>query len=132
MQFNDFEKQIFSIDQAIHRETSKRLLAVTKPSPPKDLADLRATVRRAAEDLILCADVDMAISRLRQDSESWSAVMALTIEAPLSRDDHRSAARRAFEATPRGPSALPFYPYCSYLLELCNALELAESRREIS
>jgi hypothetical protein len=126
MQFNDFEKQIFSIDQAIHREFSKRPLAVTEPRPSKDLADLRATVRRAAEYLILCADLDMAISRLRQDSEARSAVRALTIEAPLSRDDHRSAARRAFEATPREPSALPFYPYCSYLLELCNASALAE------
>jgi hypothetical protein len=59
MQFNDFEKQIFSIDQALHRETSKRPLAVTELRPPKDLADLRATVRRAAEDLILCADLDL-------------------------------------------------------------------------
>ena len=128
MQFNDFEKQIFSTDQAIHREISKHPLAVTEPRPPKDLADLRATVRRATEDLILWADVAVAIRRLRQDSEARSAIRALTIEAPLSRDDQRSAARRAFEATPRGPSALPFYPYCSYLLELCNALELAEHR----
>jgi len=98
------------------------------PHSAQDWNELRAVVRRAAEALILCTDVVDGISRLRQDSEARSAVRALTIEAPLSRGDHRSAARRAFEATPREPSALPFYPYCLYLLELCNALDLAEHR----
>jgi hypothetical protein len=126
MQFCHFEEQIFSIDEAIHREISKN--ASPMPQATKDWNELRAVVRRAAEDLILCTDVNQGIGRLRQDSEARSAVRALTIEAPLSRDDHRSAARRAFEATPREPSALPFYPYCSYLFELCTALELAEHR----
>ena len=128
MQFSDFEKQIFSIDQKLHREISKHPLTVTDVCPPKDLAALRATVRGVAEDLILCAEVALGIRRLQQDSKARSVVRALTIQAPLSRDDHRSAARRAFDATPREPSALPFYPYCSYLFELCNALELAEHR----
>jgi hypothetical protein len=97
-----------------------------QPRAPRDLKELRAIVRRAAEDLILCTDVNEAIRRLRQDPEAWSALAALTIEAPLSRDDHRLAGRRAFEATPREPDGLPFYPFCSYLIELCNALEVAQ------
>jgi hypothetical protein len=78
--------------------------------------------------LILCNDLDQGIRRLRCQIEAWSAIKALTIEAPLSRDDHRSAARRAFEATPREPNSLLLYSYCSYLLELCNGLELAGLR----
>jgi len=126
MQFCDFEEQIFSMDPAIHREISKYPL-LTQPRTPKDLGKLRAIVRRAAEDLILCRDVDHAIRRLRQDPEAWSAIVALTIEAPLSRDDHRLAGRRAFEATPREPNGLPFYPFCFYLIELCDVLTLAQS-----
>ena len=127
MQFCDFEAQIFSIDQAIHREFSEH--PPTRQAP-KEFEELRAIVRRAAEELILCTDLDEAISRLRQDPEAWSALAALTTEAPLSRDDHRLAGRRAFQATPREPDALPFYPFCSYLIELCNVLELAESDDE--
>ena len=126
MELSDFEKQIFSIDQAIQREILKNP-PTREPRAQKDLNELRPIVRRAAEDLILCSDVDAAISRLRQDPEVWSALVSLTIEAPLSRDDHRLAGRRAFEATPRQPNALPFYPFCFYLIELCNALELAQS-----
>src|SRR6266478_6078982 len=126
MQFGDFEEHIFSIDRAIHHEIPKDPPAPEIPAP-RNLTELRATLRRAAEDLILCTDVDQGIRRLRGQAEAWSAIKALTIEAPLSRDDHRSAARRAFEATPGEPSSLPFYPYCSYLLELCNRLELARS-----
>jgi hypothetical protein len=127
MQFGDFEEQIFSIDRAIHREMPKAPVMPEIPAP-KDLTELRATLRRAVEGLILCNDLDQGVSRLRRQAEAWSAIKTLTLEAPLSRDDHRSAARRAFEATPRKPNSLPFYPYCSYLLELCNGLELARHR----
>ena len=129
MQLCDFEEEIFSMDQAIHREISKYPLPTqpTQPPPPKDLGKLRATVRRAAGNLILCRDVDHAIGRLRQDPEAWSAIVALTVEAPLSLDDHRLAGRRAFEATPRKPNGLPFYPFCFYLIELCDVLRLAQS-----
>ena len=127
MQFGEFEEQIFSIDRAIHRQISQDR-PTTEASALRDLSKLRATVRRAAEDLILCSDVDHAIGRLRRNAEASAAIKALTIEAPLSRDDHKSAAQRAFEATPGEPESLPFYPYCSYLVELCNALELADYR----
>ena len=126
MRLCDFEEQIFSMDQAIHREISKYPLP-TQPRPPKDLGKLRAIVRRAAGDLILCRDVDHAIRRLREDPEAWSAIVALTVEAPLSLDDHRLAGRRAFEATPREPHGLPFYPFCFYLVELCDVLQPAQS-----
>jgi hypothetical protein len=129
MQLCDFEEQIFSMDQAIHGEISKYPLPTQppQPRPPKDLGKLRAIVRRAAGDLILCSDVDHAIRRLRQDPEAWSAIVALTVEAPLSLDDHRLAGRRAFEATPREPNGLHFYPFCFYLIELCDVLLLAQS-----
>jgi hypothetical protein len=125
MQLCDFEEEIFSMDQAIHREISKYPLPTRTP-PPKDWGKLRATVRRVAENLILCRVVDHAIARLRQDPEAWSTIVALTVEAPLSRDDHRLAGRRAFEATPRKPSGLPFYPFCFYLIELCDLLRLTQ------
>jgi hypothetical protein len=127
MQLGDFEAQIFAIDRAIHREISKRPLPAQPPAP-KNLGKLRAIVRHAAEDLILCGDVDQAIKRLRENPQAWSAIVALTVEAPLSREDHRLAGRRAFEATPRDPDGLPFYPFCFYLIELCDILQVTRSR----
>ena len=106
MQFCDFEEQIFSIDRAIHGEISERPLT-RQARAAKDLTELRLIVRRAAEDLILCTDVDEGIRRLRQDPEALSAIMALTVQAPLSRDDHRLAGRRAFE----NPALCPSIPF---------------------
>ena len=113
MQFGEFEEHIFSIDRAIHHEMPKDP-RMPEPPAPKELTELRAILRRAMESLILCNDLDQGIRRLRRQAEAWSAIKALTIEAPLSRDDHRSAARCAFEATPREPNSLPLYSYCSY------------------
>jgi hypothetical protein len=125
MEFREFEEEIFKIDRAIHREFVKNP-AIIQAAAAKDSSELRAIVRRAAEDLVLCSDVDEGIRRLRHHPQAWSGIIALTVEAPLARDDHRSAAQHAFEATPREPNALPFYPYCSYLLALCSELDRAE------
>ena len=112
MQLCDFEEQIFSMDQAIHREISKYPLP-TQPRLPKDLGKLRAIVRRAAGDLILCRDVDHAIRRLLQDPQAWSAIVALTVEDPLSLNNHRLAGRSAFEATLADPMACPSIHFAS-------------------
>jgi hypothetical protein len=122
MGFREFEEQIFRIDRIIHREFFQNPAAKQAPGARRS-HDLRTVVRHAAEDLVLCADIDEGIRRLRLDPEAWPGIIALTVEAPLARDHHRSAARRAFEATRREPNALPFYPYCSYLLELCAELD---------
>lgn len=125
MQFSEFEEQIFSIDRAIHREFFKHS-PMRQGAPAENSHRVRVTVRRAAEELIFCTDVEHGIRRLRRDPEAWSGIITLTVEAPLARDHHRSAARRAFEATSAEPKTLPFYPYCSYLLELCSELDRAE------
>ena len=79
MQFGDFEEQIFSIDRAIHREMPEdRRISETPAS--KDLTELRATLRRAMESLILCNDLDQGIRRLRRQAEACSAIKALTTE----------------------------------------------------
>ena len=123
MQFCDFEEQIFSIDRAIHREISERPLT-RQARAAKDLIELRLIVRRAAEDLILCADVKEAIARLRQDPKALLAVEALTSYAPD--EDDMLAIRRAHAATLHDPSELPFHAFCSYLIELCDLCERLE------
>ena len=125
MEFREFEEQVFKIDRAIHREFFKNP-AIIQAGSRKHSTDLRGILRRAAEDLVLCTDVGKGMRRLRHDPEAWSGIIALTVEAPLAREHHRSAARRAFEATPREPKGFPFYPYCSYLLELYSELNRAE------
>jgi len=85
---------------------------------------LYAGVRRAAEELMLCTDVDEAIARPRQDPEALLCVECLTNRGPIERNAYVSAARRAFEETIHEPTALPFHCFCSYLIELCNGLEI--------
>jgi hypothetical protein len=127
MEFSEFEHQIFTIDKVIHQEFFKNRGIGRNPQATNSNV-LRLVVRRAAEDLVLCTDVEQGINRLKAHPEAWSNIIALTIDAPLARDNHRAAARRAFEATAREPNALPFYPYCFYLLELCSELDRADDR----
>jgi hypothetical protein len=82
----DFAAQIFAISEAIQEEQRAHPANEELP-PPRDLNELRSIVRRVAEDLILCADVDEAISRLRQDPAALRAVEWLTNKAPISEHD---------------------------------------------
>jgi hypothetical protein len=127
VQFSDFSREIFDIGKAIQDELAQRPL--TEPQPaPQDLKELLSIVRRAAEDLMLCSDVDEAIGRLRRDPKALLAVEWLTNDAAILADDYKLAARRAYEATLHEPTALPFHAFCSYLIELCDGLELESPR----
>jgi hypothetical protein len=84
MQFSEFEEQIFSIDQAIHRELSSNPL--TKATAvAKDSKELRMIVRRASEDLILCTKVAKGIRRLQRYPDEGLGLMELTTAAQLQR-----------------------------------------------
>ena|SRR2546430_10107941 len=123
MQFRDFLNEISVIRQAILDEIREHPLTEST-SAPGGLNEVRAIVRRAAEDLILCADVKEAIARLRQDPKALLAVEALTSYAPD--EDDMLAIRRAHAATLHDPSELPFHAFCSYLIELCDLCERLE------
>ena len=127
MESSEFEHQIFMIYKVLHQEFLKNLSTISS-SQVMTSNKLRLIVRRAAEDLVLCTDVEQGINRLKSHPEAWVGIIALTIDAPLARHNHKAAARRVFEATPREPNALPFYPYWSYLVELCSELSHAEEQ----
>jgi len=123
VEFGDFSREIFEISKAIQDELARHPLTGSQAAP-QDLKQLLAIVRRAAEELMLCTDVDEAIARLRQDPEALLCVECLTNRGPIERNAYVSAARRAFEETIHEPTALPFHCFCSYLIELCNGLEI--------
>jgi hypothetical protein len=90
---------------------------------PKDWPALRATVRAFAEDLILSDDVKKAIDRLKQDHATLLGVLWLTSEA-IPFESRKIATKRAFAEAPVDMSTLPCYAFCSFLIELCDGLEL--------
>jgi len=89
---------------------------------PKDLTGLLTIVRRVAEDLILCASVDEAMSLLRRDHEGALSFWALT--NLISDSHHMIAIRRAYASTPHPTTILPCAAFSAVLIELCNGLEL--------
>jgi hypothetical protein len=122
MTFKQFSAQIVAVGHALLDQLDQ-YPATKELSPPKDWNALRKSVRSVAEDLILCVDVDEAIALLRQDQARALSVVWLTNLA-ISEDDSLLAMRRAFEATPHAPTALPLHGFAAYLIELCDGLEV--------
>jgi len=125
VELNQFADQVFGVAEAIRKEFSER------PFPegirvPKDWPSLRATVRNLAADLILCADVDEAIAQLRQDQSG--ALAAVWLTSQVQEQDSGLAIERAYAATAHEPTVLPLHAFCSYLIELCDGLELGSSK----
>jgi hypothetical protein len=118
----EFSQQISEVTHAILDQLGAEP-PTTMPPVPKDWPELRATVRRVAEELILCADVKEGIALLRQDQGALQGVVILTTEMiPFSA--RKLAIQRAYAATSHEPSVLPFHAFCSFLIELCDGLEL--------
>lgn len=122
MDLKSFVAEVDAVTQAIYESYRATPLTET-PLQPRDFAEVLSFVRAVAEDLILLDDVDKAISQLRQDQERLAIVVLLTTDM-ISPEDHRVAVRLAHAATSHMPTILPFYAYASYLIELCNGLEL--------
>ena len=121
MKFEDFAAQIVAVGHAIHDQLDQ--YPPTKElQPPKDWNALRESVRSVAEDLILCSDVNSAMSLLRRDQARALGVVWLTNLA-ISEDDSLLAMRRAYEDTRHVPTILPLHAFCAYLIELCDGLE---------
>ena len=122
MTFEDFADQIVSVGHAIHDQLDQ-FPATKELEPPKDWNALRESVRSVAEDLILCSDVNSAMSLLRRDQARALGVVWLTNLA-ISEDDSRFAMKHAYADTRHEPTILPLHAFCTCLIELCNGLEL--------
>ena len=122
----EFSDQIFAVQHAILDQLFEYPLQ-SQPPAPKDWPELRSIVRKLAEDLMLCADVNEAIARLRQDQATALDVVWLTNYA-VSEDDSLLAIKRAHADTLHEPTILPLHAFCSYLIELCDGLELESSK----
>jgi hypothetical protein len=89
---------------------------------PQDVRELLSIVRTAASEVILCVSVDEAIHRLKQDQLKLGAVEYVSSEA-LSDLEIESAMLLAYAKETQDTPSLPCFAFCSYLIELCNALE---------
>ncbi len=120
MELKEFVHQVASGARALLDEYNDHPLAQSH-YPPKDLRRTLSNGRRVAEEIILLTDVDEARSHLQQDPEALRDVLLLTSDFPF--EDQKLAVDSAYEAMRHEPTILPFFAYCSYLIELCNALE---------
>jgi hypothetical protein len=122
MTFEDFADQIVLVGHAIHDQLDQ-FPPTRELEPPKDWNALRESVRSVTEDLILCSDVDEAIALLRRGHARELNIMWLTNLA-ISEDDSLLAMKRAYADMRHEPTVLPLHAFCTYLIELCNGLEL--------
>lgn len=127
MKLDDFADQVFAVSIAIQAEFRANPF-LKSLAQPEDLRGVQAAVQKVASSLILCADVNEAITRLKQDQSAALAALRLTI---LATDQHSSLAiERAYAATPHEPTVLPLHAFCSYLIELSDMLENAPPNPE--
>jgi hypothetical protein len=121
MTFKDFHTQIYSVIETVLNDTESHPPSEEIPVPA-DFSDLLAILRGVAEDLALCVSVDTTIATLRQDRGALPAVLFLITELP--EDVLMSAERRAYEQNRVEATILPGIAFASYLLEICNGLEI--------
>ena len=125
MELKDFGNAVHQVQSAILDEFEANPLT-KKPLAPKDFPAMKATLRRVAEELILCGDVTEAIARLRQDQTGeLAAVLFLTTDL-LPADCHVTAIKRAHASTLHEPTVLPFHAFCAYFVELSDGLEVVK------
>ena len=123
MTFKSFHSQIFALIAQI-QDSLEQYPPTKELRVPADLSELRSVVRNVAEKLILCIDVDAAITRLRQDHAALLAVMFLITELPD--EDVIFAERRAYKTTPGDTTTLPALAFSSFLIELCSTVEVVK------
>ncbi len=122
MTFEEFHKQIYAVVEAILILEESQPETTTIPVP-KDWPALQAILRRVAESLILCADVDSAIAALKADRGALQAFLWLTIEAP--EDAIACAESEAYAEMSIGATMLPGLCFSAYLLKLVDSLEVS-------
>lgn len=122
MELSEFRGRIFDVLIRIH-ETCDANPSVRQQALPQDLRELLSIVRTAASGLILCASVDEAIDRLKQDQLKLGAVEYVSNWALADDRESESAIRLAHAKETQDTPALPCFAFCAYLIELCDGLK---------
>jgi len=122
MDFQEFQRQT---EAAIHLvfDELQSIPAKEGVPVPQDLQSVLAIVRIFAGELMICADLNSAMSRQRQDQ---GALLCVVFVATRTADDvQKEALRRAYATMPEETTILPGAAVASFLLELCIGLENA-------
>jgi hypothetical protein len=91
----------------------------------EDLERQKAILRPFAERLMLCPNVNAAITLLQQDLKAGLIAVCTTRELP--HKERTRAIRLAFEKAPANSSILPCMPLAMFLIELCDSLEMPKA-----
>ena len=121
MELNEFRGRVQDALIAIHEARTASAPAELQTGP-SDWREVLSIVRSAAEELILCASVNEAIDRLKQDQ---LRLILVDWVASFERSDAEieSAIQLAHAKETQDTPALPCFVFCSYLIEICNGLE---------
>jgi hypothetical protein len=121
MEYRDFYKQVLGVTSAVQESFADRPLT-SDVDVPEDWPALRDIVRGVAEDLMLCADTASAIAKLRDNPTAALGVVWLTNH--ISDNDVIEAMKLAYKGIESDAPFLPGRAFASYLIELCDGLEL--------
>ena len=125
MEYRDFYKQVFGVVSAIQESFADHPPTADVPAP-EDLQALRDIVRDVAEDLMLCTDTASAITKLRDNPTAALTVVWLTNR--ISDEDVILAMKMAYKGIESDAPFLPGRAFASYLIELCDGLELPKKQ----
>jgi hypothetical protein len=121
VELNEFRRRVQDALAAIHATRTANAPDELQAGP-SDLREVLSIVRSAAEEIILCASVDEAIARLKQDQ---LRLVLVDWVANFDRTDSEKelTVQLAHAKDSQDTPALPCFAFCSYLIELCDRLK---------
>jgi hypothetical protein len=118
---SEFRGRVFDVLLRVN-EACENDPSVREQHMPQDLRGILSIAQDVASELILCDSVDEAINLLKRDQLKLGVVDYVANHA-LGTQEIESAILLAHAKTTEEPSALPCYPFGSFLSELCSGLE---------
>jgi hypothetical protein len=119
MEFIDFQARVFDVLKHI-QDTLADHLASADFRPLTGLEELRTVVRTAAQDLMLATDIEAEMGRLAQEPRTLLCMYLMYEKMDLM--TMAIMVKSAQLAAPPTCDALPFYPFCAFMLEACDRL----------
>ena len=121
MEFIDFQERIFDVLKHI-QDALRDTLDGADLRPLAGIEGLRTIVRNATLDLMLATDVEAEMKRLSQEPRTLLCIYLMYEKMDIMA--MATMVKTAQLAAPPNCDALPFYPFCAFMLEACDRLTL--------
>ena len=127
MEFIDFQARVFDVLMHIKGTLCDHLADADHP-PLTGIEELRTVVRKATQDLMLATDMEAEMARLAREPRTLLCLYLMYEKMDILQ---MAAMLKTVQlSAPPTCDALPFYPFCAFMLEACERLTLSWQPRK--